>query len=187
MRITPFLFEAHLKCPTKCWLRSNGEPIADNAYAGWAQQSESYRAAAAALLTAEVPSESCAVAPSAENLKNAKWRLAVNVDIFAQASTPHSSGSAPLPEQEPGEAPVDAIGSEGTSALHSCLHAVERVPSEGRGKPAQFIPIRFIFFNKLTKDDKLLLAFDAFVLSEVLGREVASARSSTATTTPRSR
>src|ERR1700730_18025540 len=23
MRITSFLFEAHLKCPTKCWLRSN--------------------------------------------------------------------------------------------------------------------------------------------------------------------
>jgi len=36
----------------------------------------------------------------------------------------------------------------------------------------QFIPIRFIFTNKLGKDDKLLLAFDAFVLSEMLGREV---------------
>ena len=46
------------------------------------------------------------------------------------------------------------------------------MPSEGRGKPAQFVPIRFIFRNKLTKDDKLLLAFDAFVLSEVLGRAV---------------
>ena len=56
--------------------------------------------------------------------------------------------------------------------LESRLHAVERVPSEGRGKPAQFIPIRFIFRNKLTKDDRLLLAFDALVLSQVLGREV---------------
>ena len=56
--------------------------------------------------------------------------------------------------------------------MESRLHAVERVPSEGRGKPAQFIPIRFIFLNKLTKDDRLLLAFDALVLSEVLGREV---------------
>ena len=46
------------------------------------------------------------------------------------------------------------------------------MPSEGRGKPAQFIPIRFVFPNKLAKDDKLLLAFDAFVLSEMLGREV---------------
>jgi len=58
-------------------------------------------------------------------------------------------------------------------SLVGCLHAVERVPSAGRRKPAQFIPIRFIFTNKLTKDDRLLLAFDAFVLSEALGREIA--------------
>jgi len=49
---------------------------------------------------------------------------------------------------------------------------VERVPAKGRGDPAQFIPIRFIFTNKLTRDDRLLLAFDALVLSEALGREV---------------
>jgi predicted RecB family nuclease len=35
-----------------------------------------------------------------------------------------------------------------------------------------FIPIRFIFTNKLHKDSKLLLAFDAFVLSKMLGCEV---------------
>jgi hypothetical protein len=46
------------------------------------------------------------------------------------------------------------------------------VPAEGRGKAAQFIPSRFIFTNKLGKDDKLLLAFDAFVLSAALGREI---------------
>jgi len=49
---------------------------------------------------------------------------------------------------------------------------VERVPSEGQGKPAQFVPIRFVFRNKLTKDDRLLLAFDALALSQVLGRAV---------------
>ena len=46
------------------------------------------------------------------------------------------------------------------------------MPSEGRGKPARFVPIRFVFRNKLTKDDRLLLAFDALILSQVLGREV---------------
>ncbi len=46
------------------------------------------------------------------------------------------------------------------------------MPSAGRGKPAQFIPIHFIHRNKLTKDDRLLLAFDALVLSQALGREV---------------
>jgi predicted RecB family nuclease len=56
--------------------------------------------------------------------------------------------------------------------LESSLHAVERIPSNARGQPAQIIPIRFIFTNKLTRDDKLLLAFDALVLSEMLRREI---------------
>jgi predicted RecB family nuclease len=60
----------------------------------------------------------------------------------------------------------------GTRELESRLHAVERIPSEGRGRPAQFIPYRFEFANKLAKEHKLLLAFDALLLSEVLGREV---------------
>ena len=42
----------------------------------------------------------------------------------------------------------------------------------GRGKHAQLVPIRLIFTNKLTRDDKLLLAFDALVLSEALGCHV---------------
>jgi predicted RecB family nuclease len=49
---------------------------------------------------------------------------------------------------------------------------VERVPSDTPGKPVQFIPTRFIFTNKLGWHDRLLLAFDALVLSEALGREV---------------
>ncbi len=56
--------------------------------------------------------------------------------------------------------------------LESSLHAVTRALSEGRGQPGQFTPIRFVFTNKLNRDDKLLLAFDALVLSEMLGRKV---------------
>jgi predicted RecB family nuclease len=49
---------------------------------------------------------------------------------------------------------------------------VERVPSGIAGKSAQFIPTRFISANKLTRHDRLLLAFDALVLSESLDRKV---------------
>jgi len=49
---------------------------------------------------------------------------------------------------------------------------VERAPIDTPGKPAQLIPTRFIFANKLTGHDKLLLAFDALVLSQALGRQV---------------
>jgi hypothetical protein len=33
MKITSSVFEAHLKCPTKCWLRAAGEPFSGNTYA----------------------------------------------------------------------------------------------------------------------------------------------------------
>jgi predicted RecB family nuclease len=56
--------------------------------------------------------------------------------------------------------------------LESRLLPVERVPSEGRGRPVQFIPHHFAFVDKLTKNDKLSLAFDAFVLSKATGCEV---------------
>ena len=58
----------------------------------------------------------------------------------------------------------------------SRLHALERIPSEGRGKPVQFVPVRFIPTDKLTTDDKLLLGFDALVLSESLGRKIISGK-----------
>jgi predicted RecB family nuclease len=56
--------------------------------------------------------------------------------------------------------------------LESTIHAVEHVPSKGRSEPARFLPIRFIYTDKLSRDDRLLLAFDGLVLSEMLGREV---------------
>ena len=59
-----------------------------------------------------------------------------------------------------------------TNELESRLHAVERIASEGRGSTTQFIPYRFEFANKLTKQHKLLVAFDTLLLSEAVGRAV---------------
>ena len=56
--------------------------------------------------------------------------------------------------------------------LESELHAVQLVPDKNRIQLAHLIPIRFIFTNKLSKDDRLLLAFDAFILSQSLGRTI---------------
>ena len=60
--------------------------------------------------------------------------------------------------------------------MEAQVHAIERIPKAGRGRAALLIPIRFIANNKLSKDDKLLLAFDALVLSEALGCEIASGK-----------
>ena len=142
MRITPYLLEAYLKCPTKCWLRSAGEQVTDSAYVQCTQaQNDSYATAEIRRLLSKTHQSECIVFPSADQLEAGKWRLSTGV--FAK--TPH---------------------------LEACLHAVGRLPSAGRRNPAHIIAIRFISANKISKDAKLLLAFDALALSEMLKREV---------------
>ena len=143
MNITDSLFEAALKCSTKCFLRSLGETGRDNSCANWVRaKTESYRTAGIQGLLAGVAHNELIIGVhSSKNLKSAEWRLAMDVTARAQN-------------------------------LDSSLHAVERISSNARGQPAQIIPTRFIFTNKLTRDDKLLLAFDALVLSETMGREI---------------
>jgi len=186
MKITPRLLEAHLKCPTKCWLRFRGEPAVGNAYAGWMQtQNESFRVDSIERLCSETPQDECTVAPATQNLKSANWRLAVDVPLQiefcgsrgCQADSSSVQCSAFASQQGDQSvltsgASVAASESQQTCGAESGIHAIERLPPESRGKPARFIPIRFVFHNKVGRDEKLLLAFDAFVLSEILGREV---------------
>ncbi|KAF0221424.1 MAG: transposase [Geobacteraceae bacterium] len=143
MAFTAQIFEAYLKCPSKCWFRSLGEEGTGNMYADWVRmQNDAYRTDGIERLLNSVTSEERAVAQAdSANVKTAKWKFAANFPARKEN-------------------------------LETSVHIVERVPSEGRGKPAQFTPIRFIFPNKLSKDDKLLLAYDAFVLSEMLRRDV---------------
>lgn len=143
MKLTSALFDAYLKCPTKCYFRSTGQVGSGNAYAEWArEQDEAYqRKAAMRLAETLAEHELAATSPGGANLKNATWRFAVDLPLETETTA-------------------------------SRLHAVERVPPLGRGRPAQFIPVRFVFSNKLAKDDRLLLAFDALVLAEALGRDI---------------
>jgi predicted RecB family nuclease len=150
MKITPDVFEAYLKCPAKCWLRATNEPSAGAAYPEWVKaQNHTYRVSETRRLVADSPDDEVVISPDMKNFKAAKWRLAFSLAVRSQMDS---------------------------CVLESELHAVERVPAEGRSKLAQFIPIRFLFTNKLSKDDKLLLARDAFALSKSLGREVSIGR-----------
>ena len=143
MKLNSLLFAGFLKCPTKCYLHSTGQTGSGNAYADWVgEQNDAYRAEAGKQLTTGLPETDLVVAPPAAG--NLKVATwRLALDLPVQAGD-----------------------------VESRLQAVERVPAEGRGKPAQFIPIRFTLFNKLSKDDRLLVAFDALVLSEALGRPV---------------
>ena len=142
MSVLP-IFEAYLECVTKCWLRSRAEPTAGNVYAEWARaQNEAYRQDGLNKLLAIFSEGDFAMGPLIS--KNSKDATwRIAIDVRLR-----------------------------TNDLESRLHAVERVASDGRDSPTQFIPYRFEFANKLTKQHKLLVAFDTLLLSEAVGRAV---------------
>ncbi len=143
MKITPDVFAAYLKCQTKCWLRSHGEVGSGNTYAEWVlTRSDTYRGEATKLLMKGMPEAELVVASPAAEGLKAA-QWRLAFDLLIQCGD-----------------------------METRLHAVQRVPCEAQGQPNQLIPIRFIFFHRLTKNDRLLLAYDAFVLSEVLDQEV---------------
>jgi predicted RecB family nuclease len=136
------LFEAYIECATKCWLRSRAEPTAGNIYAEWALARNE--------------------AYRQDGLNNLR------------AIYPESACAIrPLISKDSKDATwriaIDVLLR--TSDLESRPPAVEKIACESRGR-TQFIPFRFEFANKLTKQHKLLLAFDSLLLSEAIGRDV---------------
>ena len=90
MKITTSLFEAGIKCLTKCFLRSIGEQGTGNAYADWVRtNSDSYRREGTKRLIARSACNECINGLSGtENLKTAEWRLAVDVEAHASVVRP---------------------------------------------------------------------------------------------------
>jgi predicted RecB family nuclease len=147
MAITTDLVEAFLKCPTKCFLRARAEIETGNAYADWFRtESDVFRREGIKRLVAGVAPHKCATGAAATE-SGGLSQWQLALDFVARSEN-----------------------------LRCSCHAVERIPSVGRGRAAQFVPIRFAFTNKLTRHDKLLLAFDALVISRVFGREVTLGR-----------
>jgi hypothetical protein len=141
--ISSHLFEAYLECPTKCWLRAQNEPSTGNVYAEWGRaQNKSYRK---------------------------EW-LERRPAIVAEADRILSATFEADPKEATWRFAVDMCVQ--ADDLECRIPAVERVRSEGRGRRVQFIPYRFEFSNKLTNQHKLMVAFDAVVLSEAIGLEM---------------
>lgn len=179
MKTNSQLFEAYLKCHTKSWLLSRGQTGEGNAYAEWVKAQEiAYQAESVQQLQKALPAEQRLVElPTRENLKEPACHLDVGSSVFSTVSSDALSQS----ERNQNGTPLERNETIGTfnprthlgSQLSEFqLHTVERVATDGRSESGQFIPIRFIFRNKLTRDDRLLVALDAMVLSELVGREV---------------
>jgi predicted RecB family nuclease len=142
MTVTAHLLEAYLNCPTKCFLLSIGEAPDDNPYANYLD------------------------ARKESYRKDALAHLTTVAPIDNQINSPLCTEDL---ETGNWRLAVDLVSR--AEDLESRIHAVERVPPEDLG-PARFIPLRSIDKNKLTRESKMLVAFDALVLSKVLGREV---------------
>src|SRR6266853_344492 len=86
MLITSHLFEAYLKCHTKCFLRSLGETTTENCYSDWVQdQQASYRCEEIKRLTQGAAQNQCVTGPiDRENVQSAKWRFAIETTARAQ-------------------------------------------------------------------------------------------------------
>src|ERR1039458_7852074 len=135
MIISSQVFESYLQCPTKCWLRSRTEQPAGSAYAEWiSAQNETYSQMGLKRLVAAFPECDCTTAPPTPNHRK-EVIWRLAIDVRWK-----------------------------TNYLESRLQAVERVPAKGRGMPAIFIPYRFYSANRITKEHKLLLVFDALVV-----------------------
>jgi len=64
MVISAHLFEAYLKCPTKCFLRSLGDTATGNHYSEWLQaQQDSYRSVEIKRLAQGVTENECGSGP----------------------------------------------------------------------------------------------------------------------------
>jgi predicted RecB family nuclease len=152
MKITSHLFEAYLNCPTKSWLLSQKEQYTGNTYADWlGSQSEAYRSKASKMFLHSIAADEPVVGPfRLGNSTQIMWRLAENV--IAQVA---------LRSNWPGvKLPCD---------LETHLDLVQRVPSNTPGTIDKLMPIRFVIRNKLNTYDRLLVALDATVLSELTG------------------
>ena len=81
MIISPQLFESYLLCPTKCWLRSRGEPPARNPYSDWVNaRNKTYLQDGLRHLLANFRGSDCVTAPSiTEKVKGVTWRIAIDV------------------------------------------------------------------------------------------------------------
>ena len=144
--VTSRLFEAYLACPTKCYLQSIGEVTANNNFAIW-------------------------------NETRSETYLCEGVQ---RLTTDHRSELALEPPETghwknvPWHFAVNLIAQ--AENMEANLHVVQRIPPEGTNKSSQFVPIRFVPANKLSRSDKLMTGFDALVLSKASGVRVGLAK-----------
>ncbi len=147
MTITARLFDAYLRCRTKCYLLSRDEAGTVPEYAQWqTARQESYRNSARPTLT------------------NLVTDGETGTDILGISGLPDTYG----------EIATEIVAR--TSSMESSLQAVEIVPAKGGADKQKILPVLFFPSNKVSRTEKLMAVFDGVVLSDMLGRRFSGAK-----------
>jgi predicted RecB family nuclease len=144
--VTSRLFEAYLACPTKCYLQSISEVPANNDFVSWY----------------ETRSE----AYRREGVQRLRTDHHSELDVEPPETGHWKNGSWHFTLNR-----VVRVQN-----MEANLQVVERIPPEGTNKSSQFVPIRFVAANRLSRSDKLMAGFDLFVLSKASGIKVGLAK-----------
>ena len=140
MLITDDIFQAFLQCETKAHLKLSGAVGDQRAFPDWERNLvEDYKQQCYRQLRADFREAECLVGVRISARPRKQW-----------------------------VSPCDGLRVR-AQEMQSHLHAVERVASPGQANHSPYMPIRCVPREKITTQDKLLLAFDALVLWTVSG------------------
>jgi predicted RecB family nuclease len=146
MVISDTIFEAFLECPTKCWLQHNEKPGDDNVYTNFVKKQRN------------------------------DYRY-FGLSQLILKMNPNKCVQSPL-IQVPIKKINWLLAYDFVTAKDNWLSrpdAVERVINRKDNRDS-LLPIRFICKSKVSKEHKMLLAFDALVLSEIFKINVSHAK-----------
>lgn len=145
--ITDVIFAAFLNCETKCYLNLSAGLESPSELSDWRREiQEDYRRGCQSKCRSKFPEQPSISVNS--SLEDLKY---ANQQLFLGCTIE-------------------------TPQFRSQLDAVERISRRSNGKGVGYIPIRFVPSEKLSRHNKLLLAFDALTLGEALGNTPPSAR-----------
>lgn len=140
LRVTVQDFQAFLDCPTKAHLTQMCSDSRPTPFAAWcSEEQRAYAAQCSAHLRARFPGQ---IAPPRASPTQRRDEDVYRIWL---------------------DCPFQ------TSELQSRLHAIELLTARDHTGSGVYVPIRFVASERITSNDKLLLAFDALVLSASLG------------------
>lgn len=141
MLITEEIFSAFLKCETKSYLKTSGAVGNQSEVSSWQRR------------RVEDFKQKCYI----------QFRSNLQEDECLSSTFPWEG-------RENGKSRLVLGCLVQTREIQTHIHALKRVPSPTRTEHNPYIPVRCVPSEKITKHDKLLLAFDALALSMASGK-----------------